>query len=98
MADYIIAYDITDPKRLGRIHRALVKVAVPIQYSVFLLSSDPRQVMHILAGLASLIDHRSDDLRCYPLPARGLKLRLGKATFPTGIHYTDMPEPWAPDT
>lgn len=97
MADYIVAYDITDPRRLSRVYRALCKVAIPIEYSVFYLTSDPRQVVRILADLASLIDKRSDDLRCYPLPARGLKMRLGRAHFPSGIHYTDLPEAWVSD-
>jgi CRISPR-associated protein Cas2 len=94
VADYLVAYDITHPRRLARLYRALCKVAVPIEYSVFYLTSDPRQVVRILADLASLIDKRSDDLRCYPLPARGLKLHLGRAHFPSGIHYTDLPESW----
>lgn len=95
MADYLVAYDITDPKRLARVHRALCKSAIPIEYSVFYLTCDPRQVVRILADLASLIDARSDDLRCYPLPVRGLKVRLGRAHFPEGIHYTDLPEAWS---
>lgn len=94
MADYLVAYDITDPRRLARVYRALCKVAVPIEYSVFYLTCDPRQVVRTLADLACLIDKRSDDLRCYPLPSRGLKIRLGRAHFPSGIHYTDLPETW----
>lgn len=94
MADYLVAYDITDPKRLGRLYRSLCKVAVPIEYSVFYLTCDPRQIMRILVDLAALIDKRSDDLRCYPLPVRGIKTSLGRAHFPIGIHYTDLPQTW----
>lgn len=94
MAEYIVAYDITAPRRLNRVYRALCKIAVPIEYSVFLLTSDPRQVVRILADLEELIDKRSDDLRCYPLPVRGLRIRLGRAHFPDGIHYTGLPESW----
>jgi len=33
---YLIGYDITDDKRLQRIHRRMINFATPIQYSVFL--------------------------------------------------------------
>jgi CRISPR-associated protein, Cas2 family len=64
MADYLIAYDIRSPRRLGRVHRYLRKLAVPIEYSVFYATCDPRQIVRILADLEDLIDASSDDLRC----------------------------------
>lgn len=91
MADYIVAYDITHPRRLGRVHRALCKIAVPIEYSVFWLTCDPHKAVRYLSDLAGLIDDKTDDLRCYPLPARGFKQHLGRATFPAGIPYTGLP-------
>lgn len=94
MSDFIIAYDITSPRRLQKMHRFLQKSAVPIQYSVFYLSLDERQLPKLLDEAESLIDKCSDDLRCYPLPARGLKTRLGRSTFPTGIQYTGLPAQW----
>lgn len=97
MAAYLIAYDITHPRRLARVHRALRKTAMPIEYSVFYAEMDPRQIVCLLVELATLIDPASDDLRCYPLPARGLKIRLGRATLPAGIHYTGLPDNWAYD-
>ncbi len=33
--EFIISYDIADPKRLSRIHRMLKRLAMPLQYSVF---------------------------------------------------------------
>ena len=33
---YLIGYDIADPKRLQRIYRRMTKYAPPIQYSIFL--------------------------------------------------------------
>ena len=29
---YLIAYDIADPKRLSRVHRALKREGLPVQY------------------------------------------------------------------
>jgi CRISPR-associated protein Cas2 len=89
--DYLIAYDITSPRRLGRMHRYLSEVAVPIEYSVFLARGELPWLLGVLAEAATLIDRRSDDLRCYPLPKRGLKQRLGKATLPDGVYWSDLP-------
>ena len=35
--DYLVCYDIADPKRLSKLARALEKRAYRIQYSIFLL-------------------------------------------------------------
>jgi CRISPR-associated protein Cas2 len=94
MADYIIAYDITSPRRLARIYRYMQKTGVHIEYSVFYVTCDNRRILAILDELAALIDPRHDDLRCYPLPARGVKLSLGKAILPAGIIYTGLPPAW----
>lgn len=94
MADYLIAYDICDPRRLNRVHRHLLQNAVPIEYSVFYATCDRRQIVVLMDALAQLIDPREDDLRCYPLPERGLKTSLGRATLPAGIHYTGLPHAW----
>jgi len=91
MRDFLICYDICNPARLARIHRKLKSWAVPIQYSVFLYSGDPRTLSEHLKILEQMIDPKEDDLRCYPLPARGLRQRMGPPTFPEGIIYTPMP-------
>jgi len=93
-ADFLIAYDITDPRRLQRLHRYLLQEAIPIEYSVFFVTQDIRRVQAILTHAVGLIDPRSDDLRCYPLPNRGLRKRLGKATLPAGVYYSALPEHW----
>ena len=63
---WIIGYDITDPRRLGRVHRAMVNRATPIEYSIFLFIGDERQVAECLAAVDTLIDGKTDDVRCYP--------------------------------
>lgn len=94
MTDLLIAYDITHPKRLARVHRALTRFAVPIQYSVFIAQGDLRTLKARLAEVVALIDPDADDLRAYPLPQRGMKLRLGRATLPEGIYHTALPAAW----
>jgi len=92
--EFLIAYDITCPRRLARMHRFLTKVAVPIEYSVFFYCGELASAIAILNDASKLIDKRSDDLRCYPLPGRGLKTRLGRATLPPGVFYSDLPAAW----
>jgi CRISPR-associated protein Cas2 len=93
-SEFLIAYDITCPRRLAKMHRYLTKVAVPIEYSVFFVTGELNSVIAILNEASKLIDKRSDDLRCYPLPSRGLKTRLGRATLPPGVFYSDLPAAW----
>lgn len=33
--DYLVCYDVRDPRRLQRVHRHLLAVGIPLQYSVF---------------------------------------------------------------
>ena len=82
--NWIVAYDVSSPRRLQRIHRFMVGQASPIEYSVFLFVGTPRQLEACLAELGQLIDPRDDDVRCYALPARGL---------PAGIQWTGLPAP-----
>jgi len=97
MTDYIICYDICNPKRLLRIHRALRREAVALQYSVFLFSGTPLQLQRCLEQLESLMDKRHDDIRAYPLPQHGLRYRLGKSLLPSGIQWSGLPIPWQDD-
>lgn len=94
MTDYVICYDICDPRRLARLARYLVKRAVRMQYSVFLFQGDDRQLERCIQGAAELIDPQEDDLRVYPLPVRGLKARLGRPILPEGILYSGLPSAW----
>jgi CRISPR-associated protein Cas2 len=94
MTDYIICYDIGHPARLQRIHRALRRQAMALQYSVFLFSGTPLQLERCLDELEKLMDKRHDDIRAYPLPRRGLRLCRGKPLLPEGIHWSGLPQPW----
>lgn len=93
-APYLVAYDIADPKRLARLHRALKKQATPVQYSVFLGLFTPARLEKCEDTIRSIIDRRVDDVRIYPLPAGGQQRRLGRATLPIGIQLTLLPSPF----
>jgi CRISPR-associated protein Cas2 len=94
---WIIAYDISEPRRLRQVHAYLVKHAHALQYSVFLAVCTTRQLERILASLAAQINQNLDDVRAYPLPenatpvcigltqASGLLLLVGAGTCPRGF-------------
>lgn len=88
---YVIGYDIASPRRLGRVHREMCKHACALEYSVFLLVGTEQAREACLAAMAQLMDKDEDDVRCYPLPARGVQVRIGRATLPEGIQWTGLP-------
>ncbi len=82
---YLVIYDICEPRRLQRVHRFLKKSGLPVQYSVFLVIMTKQRLLSLLAGIESLIDDRDDDVRCYALPSRVECRVLGKQFFPQDV-------------
>lgn len=91
MPRFIVGYDISSPKRLARVHRAMMNFAAPIQYSIFLLEGTQAEMQRCLDRIRLLIDLKEDDVRCYQLPKRGFQCRLGKPVMPRGIIWTAFP-------
>ncbi|EXI67557.1 MAG: hypothetical protein AW08_01818 [Candidatus Accumulibacter adjunctus] len=46
---------------------------------------------YCLDEIRELIDAVADDVRFYPLPARGFQGRVGRASLPDGIVWTGLP-------
>lgn len=90
---HVVAYDIADPKRLGRVHRYLKKFAIPLQYSVFLVELDAAGRDKLLAKLRTLIHPKQDDVRIYPLPDQPEWVALGKALWGDGMLLTGLRVP-----
>lgn len=91
MAQYLIGYDIADPKRLQRIYRRMTNYATPIQYSVFILDGTEKLLKQCLAEIMLIFHKKEDDLRVYPLLANAAQWRLGKSSLPDGIYWTALP-------
>lgn len=64
---WLLAHDISDPRRLQKVWRLMRKEGLPLQYSLYLLQGDRQRVQRLLEQLATLIDSKSDDVRVYPL-------------------------------
>jgi CRISPR-associated protein Cas2 len=91
MAIFVIGYDIRDQYRLQRVRRAMLRHAAPIEYSIYVLEGSMQSAERCMQEISRLIDPKEDDLRCYPLPARGIRFRLGKPVLPEGIVWTGLP-------
>ena len=63
--DFIVAYDIADPRRLQRVCRRLEKHAMRCQKSVFLFTGDPQRVRQVLDELAPLMNLREDVVQAW---------------------------------
>lgn len=88
---WLVAYDVADPRRLGRVHRRMLRHAVAIEYSVFWLTGTPADRLRCLQDVLPLLEPDEDDLRMYAMPARGLRLRLGLSVLPQGIEWSALP-------
>ena len=79
---WLVCYDITEPSRLQRVHRAVSRRAIPFQYSVFLACGTRNTVEDILAEVETHIDPRWDDVRAYPLLTSARPMLYGRSLLP----------------
>lgn len=84
---WLIAYDISQPKRLGRVHRYIKTVAVPVQYSLYVTSETRLGIQRIRDELEKLIHPREDDVRIYQLPSRLHIVHYGRRPLPEGLIF-----------
>lgn len=98
MGSWVIGYDITDPRRLQRIYRVMLKHATPLEYSIFLLTGTEHAHRKCMDAITPLIDPATDDLRSYPLPQNGIRHRIGKPTLPPGIYWSALPSQFHAET
>lgn len=67
---FLIAYDITNPRRLARVARRLRKHALRVQYSVFLHEGTRATLRQILDEAAAFIDRDRDRIQGWAIDAR----------------------------
>lgn len=79
MADYLVSYDVdtTTPageRRLRRVARLCEGYGLRVQYSVFELTVEPRDLMPFVARLRGIMDGALDSARIYKLHEPALTL------------------------
>ena len=57
---YVVSYDICDPKRLCKVHRAMKGFGEPVHYSVFRCDLTPKGRAEMVTALADLISVEDD--------------------------------------
>ena len=82
---YIIAYDISDPKRLRKVHRLIKEYAMSLQYSVFIAPFNQTLLDEMVARLKDIISPSQDDIRLYPLAWPQTPEVYGQRQLPDGI-------------
>ena len=85
--DYLVVYDIADPRRLRRMAKKVEKFGVRVQKSVFecVLSAGRRNELEVESK--KLMDEATDSLRIYPLLAHA---RQKQCILGNGVRL-DMP-------
>ncbi|MDQ7060891.1 MAG: CRISPR-associated endonuclease Cas2 [Sulfurimonas sp.] len=64
--NFLICYDIADPKRLSKIAKALEKVAIRIQKSLFFYTlASQEDIVEITQTLDAILNQEEDDIRIY---------------------------------
>ena len=68
---YLIAYDISDPGRLSKVHRIAKQECISMQRSVFFITGCESDIGRLLDRLNDVIKGNEDDIRAYPISHPG---------------------------
>ena len=64
--NFLICYDIADPKRLAKIAKNLEKVSIRIQKSIFYyMEATAKDIEQIVSIIEEIINRDEDDVRVY---------------------------------
>jgi len=88
---YIIAYDISDKKRLRKVHKLVEEYAVRVQRSVFSAPFTTVLLKELVQRLKKIINTKQDDIRIYPLSAKYSAEIYGTCRLPEGLIYSTAP-------
>jgi CRISPR-associated protein Cas2 len=84
MDSYIVAYDISDPKRLRKVARCCEDYGYRKQLSVFLVRVSATDFVRLRSRLYDIIDLNEDQVLFFPLPESSLRQMeaIGRPTDP----------------
>jgi CRISPR-associated protein Cas2 len=88
MESYIVAYDISDPKRLRKVARCCEDFGVRKQLSVFLVRISATDFVRLRARLYDLIDLQEDQVQFIPLCGKCVNQieAMGRPTEAADVH------------
>ncbi|MCK5888868.1 MAG: CRISPR-associated endonuclease Cas2 [Methylococcales bacterium] len=76
---YLVCYDICNPRRLRRVHRSVRDWGIPIQFSVFEVELNQRQLAIFMKQLQQIIHSDEDKVLLYRLNHNQAFINLGTA-------------------
>lgn len=65
--NYLVCYDIADPKRLRLIAKNLEKYGIRVQYSFFEVDASQKMLDALLDNIKTVMDFKEDKLYVYPI-------------------------------
>jgi CRISPR-associated protein Cas2 len=68
---FIVAYDVSDPKRLYRVHKRLLGFGEPQQYSIFLCLLSPKELILMMDAVEEVIKKSEDRIMVVNLGPEG---------------------------
>ena len=57
---FIVSYDVSDPKRLYKVHKTMKGFGDPVHYSVFRCNLSDKDKIELIAVLSEIIKHDED--------------------------------------
>ena len=88
---YLISYDITDARRLRRLHRHVQREAFQVLESLYLLSAPASHVQRLWQTLRNICDPATDQLQFLPIDQRFALILGGTAQPPSDLLQLGWP-------
>lgn len=88
---FLICYDIREPRRLQKLQRLLRRHCLKLQASVYLFKGNSQAGESLMQQISQRIDRRQDDVRVYQLSLHCLFEFYGLLPWPKEIFYADLP-------
>jgi len=85
----VVAYDIPDDRRRGKLHDALLNYGSPVQYSVFECLVNKKELARLKKQVQRIIKPRLDHVRYYYLCGACVK-RVESTRGPEVAHEVDV--------
>lgn len=87
--DFLVTYDICNPRRLRLVHKLMIGHGQPIQYSVFRCFLTPTRKVKLMSRLLETINSNEDQVILFELGSADTAV-----TRPIEVLGASMPEPY----
>lgn len=63
----VVTYDVSNDKRLRKVHKLMKNYGIPVQYSVFECDLDTARIEDMITEVLNIIETEEDALLIYPV-------------------------------